>query len=235
MTAAKEKGVPDCGTLRIITCPAGELLRTLDRKVLFRSRWKMRKGGDAYLDHLLREQPPEKLPAARAVYGYFPCRREGAVLRVGERYAWKFPGTQKGAAGVIRHWAENTEHCIAVTALTLGDAAAEHMSALYDKGDYAEYFLFHGLAAELTETFARRIEKGIAGEWGLSVLRRSFGHPGYPELSSQGDILELLDAAAIGIRMTPEGQLMPEFSSTAVIIPAAAGTKHKGQGSHEQG
>ncbi|MDZ7797543.1 MAG: hypothetical protein U5N56_11120 [Candidatus Marinimicrobia bacterium] len=97
-------------------------------------------------------------------------------------------------------------------AVTIGKKAVELSGQLYKNDDYAEYFMFHGLAAELTETFCRLVHSRIDRESNIkNSRRRSFGHPGCPGLQHQRKILDLLDADRIAISVSPEGQLIRNF------------------------
>ena len=86
------------------------------------------------------------------------------------------------------------------------------------------------VAEAVAEYVHRRIraELGFGGEdaeEGEKLLRQgyrgarfSFGYPACPNLEDQAQILELLDASRIGVRMSDEHQLHPELSTTALIV-----------------
>jgi len=85
-------------------------------------------------------------------------------------------------------------------------------------GEYADYFLWHGFGAELTEALAEYIHFKIRQELGLESKGRldyaanlkkkyrgrrlSPGYPSFPQLEDQKKILELLKAEAIGVSLT---------------------------------
>ena len=60
-----------------------------------------------------------------------------------------------------------------------------------------------------------RVNKELGG---IKTLRRSFGYPACPDLSYQRALLALLEAERIGITLNDSNQLVPEFSTTALII-----------------
>ena len=84
-----------------------------------------------------------------------------------------------------------------------------------------DQFLLHGLSAELTEALAeygqRRLPK-LPG-WSKTV-RYSPGYPVWPDLSEQKKIFALLRPQRIGVRLAPSFQMVPEYSTSAIILPA---------------
>ena len=87
------------------------------------------------------------------------------------------------------------------------------------------------LTEALAELWHRRIreEWGFAGEDGPSLAglfrqryrgsRYSWGYPACPDLEDQTKLDDLLDLAAIDVRLTEEFQLEPEQSTSAIIVP----------------
>ena len=117
--------------------------------------------------------------------------------------------------------------------VTLGPETAEYTAALYKANRYADYYYFHGLATELTEAYAEllhariRRELGIQGKdarelrqlfsQGYQGSRYSFGYPACPELEGNGPILELLGGAAIGVEISETWQMVPEYTTSALV------------------
>jgi 5-methyltetrahydrofolate--homocysteine methyltransferase len=58
----------------------------------------------------------------------------------------------------------------------------------------------------------RKLFKGYQGS------RYSFGYPACPNLEDQAKLMELLDGERIGVRLTEEYQLVPEQSTSAIIV-----------------
>ncbi|MDZ7821246.1 MAG: vitamin B12 dependent-methionine synthase activation domain-containing protein [Candidatus Marinimicrobia bacterium] len=202
--------------------PAGTLVAAMDTRTLFRARWEMKKGGEDYLAFLLEDLKLAESIGGRAVYGYFPVTSDASTLTVSGKYRWEFPGISKTAPRTGLFSGSGGEHFLPLIAVTAGKKVVERSAALYRDGHYAEYFMLHGLAAELTETLCRLLHERINRELGVAgSRRRSPGHPGCPDLRHQRDILELLDTFRIGLSVTESGQLVPEFSSTAFILPSA--------------
>ena len=110
---------------------------------------------------------------------------------------------------------------------------------LLDADQYNDYRYFHGFASETAEVRADywnkeiRRELGIDGDDGPDIpslfrhkfqgSRYSFGYPACPRLEDQTHIFTLLQPERIGVSMTEEWQLVPEQSTSAIIVhhPAA--------------
>jgi 5-methyltetrahydrofolate--homocysteine methyltransferase len=87
----------------------------------------------------------------------------------------------------------------------------------------------------MTEALAELWHKRIREEWGFVAddgptltglfrqqyrgSRYSWGYPACPDLEDQERLVDLLDAAAIGVALTEEYQLEPEQSTSAIIVP----------------
>jgi 5-methyltetrahydrofolate--homocysteine methyltransferase len=83
----------------------------------------------------------------------------------------------------------------------------------------------------LAELWHRRIreEWGFAGEDGPSLAglfrqqyrgsRYSWGYPACPDLEEQAKLVELLEIDRIDVALTEEFHLVPEQSTSAIIVP----------------
>jgi 5-methyltetrahydrofolate--homocysteine methyltransferase len=123
---------------------------------------------------------------------------------------------------------------VAFHLVTMGTVASEHSAQLFAANNYKEYLYFHGLSVECAEALAElshkkiREELGIAGRdaqdirrlfsQGYQGARYSFGYPACPNLEDQAKLMQLLDGERIGVRLTDEFQLVPEQSTTAIIV-----------------
>ena len=110
---------------------------------------------------------------------------------------------------------------LALQLVTVGSGAIEYGQKLYKEGRYSDYFLMHGFAAATTEALAQMTHLAIEKELGLrkgSTRRISPGYPVWPELSSQKEICKLLRASKIGIGLTETFELVPEYSTSAMVI-----------------
>ena len=120
-----------------------------------------------------------------------------------------------------------------VQLVTLGRKAADLAAELYRGDRYSDYFLFHGLATELTEAYAERLHATIRRELGIhghdapqlrqlfnqgyQGSRYSFGYPACPDLEGNATLLDLLGGAGIGVTISEQFQMEPEYSTSALV------------------
>ena len=210
---------PFLGTSKVLKFSVDEVLENLDLRVLFKSRWKMDKGGEEMLANLLEDDRILACMTPQAVYGYIPVQRVDSKLILVDNSVWEFPELKGEVISAYYETAENGGDIIPLTAVTIGPSVVELSKEMHQANDYAEYFLLYGLASECTETLAEMLNERINEELGgIKTLRRSFGYPVCPDLSYQKELLKLLEADRIGITLNESNQLVPEFSTTAFII-----------------
>ena len=184
----------------------------------------------------------EQLLQPRALYGYFPVQAESAALLVHgpDRQPLgrlEFPRQDQGRRLSIPDFFEPVASgrfdVLPLQLVTLGQRAADLAAELYRSDNYADYFLFHGLVTELTEAYAECLHARIRRELGIHTRdaaqlrqlfnqgyqgsRYSFGYPACPELEGNATILELLGGAAIGVEITEQFQMDPEFATSALV------------------
>ncbi|MGI8495281.1 MAG: methionine synthase [Pyrinomonadaceae bacterium] len=190
----------------------------------------------------------EKLLEAKLVYGYFPCQSEGNDLIIyhddekTEKLRFTFPRQpieQRGGKNLCLadYFASKESGKIDVVAfdlVTMGRRASEHAHELFRSDNYTDYLLFHGLSVESAEALAEMWHKRIREELGfadqdakeLTKLfhqgyqgsRYSFGYPACPNLEDQTKLFELLQPERIDVELSDEFQLVPEQSTSAVIV-----------------
>ena len=118
--------------------------------------------------------------------------------------------------------------------VTMGERASVHAEDLYKSHSYKEYLYFHGLSVETTEALAELWHKRVREEMmihrddaeeikGLFSqryrgARYSFGYPACPNLEDQRTLFEVLKPERIGIRLTETFQLVPEQSTSAIVV-----------------
>jgi 5-methyltetrahydrofolate--homocysteine methyltransferase len=116
----------------------------------------------------------------------------------------------------------------------VGRTASEYSQQLFSANKYKDYLYFHGLSVETAEALAEmwhkkvRMELGIAGAdalekkklftQGYHGSRYSFGYPACPNLEDQTKLFEILKPERIGVELTEEFHLVPEQSTSAVIV-----------------
>jgi 5-methyltetrahydrofolate--homocysteine methyltransferase len=206
-----------------------ELLTTKIRPAL--NRWKERCISEGLL-------------TPKAVYGYFPCQSEGnelIVLKEDLKTPWlrfHFPRQDHGRhlciADFFRSKASGAVDVLPVQIVTVGQKASEFSHHLFATNQYTDYLYFHGLSVECAEALAEvvhkriRAELGFAGEdeknikkllnQGYRGTRYSFGYPACPNLEDQAMLFQMLAPERIGMSLTEEFQLVPEQSTSAVVV-----------------
>ena len=123
---------------------------------------------------------------------------------------------------------------VAFHLVTVGRKASDHSRKLFESNQYKDYLYFHGLSVESAEALAElwhkriREELGIAGKDAKDIRklfsqtyqgsRYSFGYPACPNLEDQAKLFELLQPERIGVELTEEFQLVPEQSTSAIVV-----------------
>lgn len=123
---------------------------------------------------------------------------------------------------------------IAFHVVTVGKEATEYSKYLYSSDKYSDYLFFHGLSVETAEALAEYWHKKIREELkidysdakdikklfqqGYRGSRYSFGYPACPNLEDQVKLFKLLKPERIGVTLTDGFQMVPEQSTSAIII-----------------
>jgi 5-methyltetrahydrofolate--homocysteine methyltransferase len=118
--------------------------------------------------------------------------------------------------------------------VTMGTRASEREQQLFKDNRYQDYLLLHGLSVEMTEALAEYWHRRIREEWGFADedgptiaglfrqqyrgSRYSWGYPACPDLDDQAKLAELLEMERIGVSLTEEFHLVPEQSTSAIIV-----------------
>jgi len=178
-----------------------------------------------------------------AVYGYFPCQSEGLDLVVYDPAAFA-PGSlaprgkiEEVARFTFPRQAEREGLClsdyflpadtsrfdvVAFQVVTVGANAEELCAALNARGQYADALFLHGLAVGAAEGLAEWHHGKVRRELGLGAdrgKRYSFGYSACPDLADQAKLFALLKPEeAIGVSLTSAYQLVPEASTSALIV-----------------
>jgi 5-methyltetrahydrofolate--homocysteine methyltransferase len=119
-----------------------------------------------------------------------------------------------------------------------GHANLIRAACLFAADKYQDYLLLHGLSVEMTEALAELWHRRIREEWGFADedgpsltglfrqqyrgSRYSWGYPACPDLEEQAKLAELLEIERIGVKLTEEFHLVPEQSTSAIIVPHPA-------------
>lgn len=118
--------------------------------------------------------------------------------------------------------------------VTVGAGASVHSERLFKEDKYTDYLYFHGLSVESAEGLAEAVHKRVREELGLGRFdssdpkqffqqgyrgtRYSFGYPACPELADQQQLFDLLEPERIDVTLTEEYQLVPEQSTSAIVV-----------------
>jgi len=231
----------------------------LDRNALFSGQWQMKRSKDMsstdYKKYLLEKAEPkldfwmnkiinDNLINPSLVYGYFPCGREGNLLKVYDidhrtiLGDFRFPRQRSGKRFCIADFYNDLNNdqptdYLPMQAVTMGESASQYSHNLFSHDSYSDYLYFHGLTVQLAEALAEYIHSIIRIECGFKSCepenvkdildikyrgcRYSFGYPSCPEVSDSRKQLKWLNAKKINISMDESEQLQPEQSTTAII------------------
>ncbi|GAB4124576.1 MAG: hypothetical protein Fur0036_10970 [Fimbriimonadaceae bacterium] len=177
-------------------------------------------------------------------WGYFWAQSEGNDLIIyhedqrTERARFQFPRQRDGKRQCLADFFQPVSSGIMDVAafhiVTVGGDVSEHERALFANGDYAEYLYTHGMGVETAEALAEYWHQMIRREMGIDDnepedmrllfsakyhgSRYSFGYPACPNLEDQRILMELLEPQDIGITLSEEDMLVPEQSTSAIIV-----------------
>ena len=172
-----------------------------------------------------------------ALHGVWP-ERKYALADLVEWRRFSFP-RQSGdrylcIADFFRAVDDGVADVCAFNIVTMGAYASEYTAALFREDKYQDYLYVHGLTVECAEALAEywhrsiRLELGIAGQdatdirklfsQGYRGSRYSFGYPACPNLEDHDQLFALLAPDRIGVALTEEYQLVPEQSTSAIVV-----------------
>lgn len=177
-------------------------------------------------------------------WGYFYCQSEGNDLIIleedqkTERCRFRFPRQSDGKRSCLADFFKSTESgevdVVGFHIVTVGHEVSEYERKLFDQGHYEDYLYTHGMGVETAEALAEYWHKQIRREMGIDDqepedmrllfsakyhgARYSFGYPACPNLEDQVMLMDLLEPSDIGIELSEEYMLIPEQSTSAIIV-----------------
>jgi 5-methyltetrahydrofolate--homocysteine methyltransferase len=227
--------------------PAGQIALAdvwphLDLDELFKLQWGVRLKGAEY-ERMIREEFGPKLEeleseaqangwlVPKVVYGYFPCHAEGNDLvvldpahRKSEVARLRLPRQPDDRRLCMADWfrEERGSDVCAFQVVTVGDQATRLAEEAQARGDYTRALFLHGLAVETAEALAETWHRQVRRELGIPEgqgKRYSPGYPSWPDLADQAQLWRLLEPdRAIGVSLTEGHQMVPEQSTSAIVL-----------------
>jgi 5-methyltetrahydrofolate--homocysteine methyltransferase len=220
--------------------PMEEVNPCLERMSLLVGRWGYKKGNlpeaeyrqilkgeaQAQYERLLRENMEKRLFVPRAAVAWLACRPAGDTLQVfphggGEPVPLSFPRQKIRERLCIPDFFAPDGDVAGFFTVTVGNPeAAAELARLQEEGEYQEYFLWSGFAAEYADAVAewahRRMLEFLGGKQGA---RFGPGYPSCPDMTLSRRICEWTEAWRIGVEVTDSDMLSPEMSTSALIAP----------------
>jgi 5-methyltetrahydrofolate--homocysteine methyltransferase len=181
----------------------------------------------------------EQIFQPAVVYGYFHVKPDGNDLVVlhddgSEWVRWTFPRQPEGRELAIPDFFASEGDVLGLQLVTMGSRVSEEAQRLFEENKYSDYLHLHGLGVEMAEALAElwharmREELQISGDDGKTMdelfkqsyrgSRYSFGYPACPDLEGHVGLFELLEPQRIGVELSDEFQLVPEQSTSALIV-----------------
>lgn len=233
---------PFYGPRTITNAPADEVFKLLDERMLFEFSWAAKLGDKIKKEELigkeyrplyeeLKEEVLRKgLLELKAVYGYFRARVSGTNMDVIdekgdllESFTFERSGGVKPLALTDYFTdAPGELDLAAFQAVTVGRKTGEAIKALEEKKEYTRAFFLHGLSVNIAEALASYVHARIRRELGLSASQGKRYSPGYPlwrNMADQEKLFRMLDVEKkIGVSLTEDYQMVPEASTTAMVV-----------------
>jgi 5-methyltetrahydrofolate--homocysteine methyltransferase len=201
--------------------------------------------GRPRLRALLAQVQTEGVLQAAVVHGYFPAVSKGDDLvvldpeRGTERVRFTFPRQRRDRhlclADFFRSEDSGETDVVAFQVVTMGSRVSEVANELFARNAYRDYLELHGLSVQLTEALAEMWHARIRAELGFAAddsgdlqamlskqayrgSRYSFGYPACPNVEDQEQLQQLLEWERIGVVLSEEHQLVPEQSTSAIVV-----------------
>ncbi len=179
------------------------------------------------------------------VYGYFPCQSKDNSLLIYSQpnnktplLQFNFPRqTKKSRLCIANYFLSDQQHekdLVAFQIVTIGHKASEESKRLFKNDKFQDYLYWHGFTVELAEALAEYWHQQIRLELGINKAdaqnpedlfkghyqgaRFSLGYSACPNLKDQEKIFRLLKPEEIGMGLTENYQLVPEQSTSAIIV-----------------
>lgn len=209
-----------------------------ERKNLSEEEWLLLNSNALIQYNKLKNEIIDKnlLSEAIGCFAFFPAtsfnNKIAIYLQDNSIIEWEFPRQNNNSKLCIADFIDSNNKFIVLWALTTGSKIENEVKTKYHLGYYYEYFLLAGLAAELAETSAQVLHNSIFNkikslntshcthkpENNPKFVRYSFGYPCCPNLTYQKSLLMLINAESIGISLSENFIMVPEFSVAGFSI-----------------
>ncbi|PIR16799.1 MAG: hypothetical protein COV46_07040 [Deltaproteobacteria bacterium CG11_big_fil_rev_8_21_14_0_20_49_13] len=209
---------PFYGVKTVKSIPLDEIFRLIDTHALFVGRWQFKrtKGTEEAYQKIIKEKVWPKFEELKksvkddgifepkVSYGYF---KRSQILNLELRTSNSEP--------------------VPLQLVTIGSRVAEKCAELFKAGKYTDYLYLHGLAVEVTEALAEYSHRNILRELNIpfdaerplpAMARISPGYHVWPSLADQKEMVRLLNAGEIGVELSETLQMVPEYSTSAMIV-----------------
>jgi cobalamin-dependent methionine synthase I len=147
----------------------------------------------------------------RAVLASFPVERQGAVVRLGDRLESAGRTLRDRLEGCGTAW---------LFAATIGEGIERRAIELSEQGEMTRSLLVDAYGSAAAIALGLALEEAVARECaplGLQATKRTA--PGYGDfdLEAQRPLVDLVDAASIGITLTEDFLMLPAKSISGVL------------------
>jgi 5-methyltetrahydrofolate--homocysteine methyltransferase len=187
-----------------------------------------------------RRAVEEGLVRPRVTYGFFRAWSEGETVRVehGDRvHTFGFPRRAEPPRLCIADYFKTEAEGGDVAGffvVTIGEEIDRRIHELYAADAYHDYLMLHGFSVEITDALAEYWHERMREEWGIGARRPDsltgyvvqdyqgsrygFGYPSCPDLGAHDPVFALLDPARIGVTLTENFQMVPEQTTSALVV-----------------
>jgi len=187
----------------------------------------------------------ENVLRPKVVYGWWPCNSDADDVVMydpedqGKEIArFSFLRQSKRARRCLSDYFKPVESgerdVIGMSCVTVGGEVSRQTRDLFDNDEYTEYLYLHGIGVECAEALAEYWHKKMRAELGIDSAdkptpkglfaqgyqgsRYSFGYPACPEMDKQEILFKLLEPDRIGCTLTESWEIIPEQSTSALIV-----------------
>ena len=156
-------------------------------------------------------------------YGFFGCRSSGDALRVygadgNEEFAFPRSGRKSGLC-IADYFNSYRDDVVALQVVTVGSNVADVIEEYNKAGRHVDAYHLHGMAVAAAEGLAEYCNRQVCLDLGLQkALRYSWGYASCPDITQHNQVWRLLKPDDC-LRLTDAGQIIPEFSTAAIVVP----------------